>query len=290
MNPFCEEHEICTNFRPMFLNLIRYGLIAFSAIYSVWTQAQGDPAGGARSAALGSASVALQDVWSGFNNQAGLASLDKVAGGIFLENRFLVSELTTRGLALALPTNSGVFALSMRNFGYSLYNEGVYGLAYGRKLGDNLSAGLEVDYLTTRIGEGYGSTSAVSFQLGFQFRVNPDLHLAGHASNPARAKLSGFNDERYPSLLRIGASYKIGEKVLMVSEVAKDMDMPAMFRAGIEYHPAEILYIRAGVGGNSFNSSFGFGLDFQTLRIDFASAYSATLGYSPQFSVSYNVK
>jgi hypothetical protein len=274
----------------MFLTFIRIGVLSIAVFCTAWVKAQGDPSGGARSAAMGSASVALQDVWSGFNNQAGLASLDKLSGGIFLENRFLLNELTTRGLVLAMPTNSGVFALNLRNFGYSLYNEGIYGLAYGRKLGENLSAGLEVDYLTTRIGEGYGSSSAVSFQMGFQFRVNPNLQIAGHAANPARARLSDFNDERYPSLLRIGVSYRLGEKVLMVSEVAKDMDRSPMFRAGVEYQPTEILYVRAGVGGNNFNTSFGFGLAFESFRIDIASAYSATLGYSPQFSVSYNVK
>ena len=45
---------------------------------------------GARASALGNAAANEQSLFSIFSNQAGLASLEGVAAGVHLENRFLI--------------------------------------------------------------------------------------------------------------------------------------------------------------------------------------------------------
>src|SRR5215212_5183908 len=75
---------------------------------------------GARSSAVANASVCYGDLWSAFNNQAGLASIKKITGGVYFENRFGISELGIKSFAFALPVGeSATVALSGTYFGYS---------------------------------------------------------------------------------------------------------------------------------------------------------------------------
>src|SRR3954469_20842986 len=84
---------------------------------------------GARSSAVANASVCYTDLWSAFNNQAGLASIRKFTGGIYFENRFGMSELGIKSFAFGIPAGeSAAIALSGTYFGYSLYNEKKIGL------------------------------------------------------------------------------------------------------------------------------------------------------------------
>lgn len=279
----------CT-FQPMFSKSFITASLALVLGMVQQAFSQGDPVGGARSAALGLASTTLTDVWSAFNNQAGLADLEQISAGVLWENRFLMKELSTQGFALAIPTKSGTFALSGTTFGYNLYREGQYALSYGRKLSETFNAGLQIAYLTTSAGEGYGSTSAVAFQLGFIYELNEQVTLAAHAANPGRAPLNDFNNERYPTMLKAGAAWKFSTKVSMLAEVAKDIEQDVAVRAALEYRVIEKLYVRGGVGGNDLQTSFGLGLVLDEFKIDLASAYHPTLGYSPQISLSYDVK
>jgi hypothetical protein len=91
-------------------------------------------------------------------------------------------------------------------------------------------------------------------------------------------------------MLKAGASWKFSPKVSMLAEVAKDIDQDVAVRAGLEYRVIEKLYLRGGVGGNDLQTSFGIGLALDEFKIDIASAYHPTLGYSPQISMSYDVK
>src|SRR5204862_6895974 len=79
---------------------------------------------GVSSSAVANASVCYTDLWSAFNNQAGLASIKKFTGGIYFENRFGMSELGVKSFAFGMPAGeSAAIALSGTYFGYSPYNE-----------------------------------------------------------------------------------------------------------------------------------------------------------------------
>lgn len=248
----------------------------------------GDPVGGARALSLGGASVTLSDQWSMFHNQAGLARIESFTAGIFLQNNFLVSELNTRGLGAAMPIGGGVFGVAVRNFGYSLYQEGSYGIAYARKLSEKFDIGVQMNYLNTRIGEGYGARNTFTVEGGFRYLAGEKVIIAGHLYNPNRSKLADFNDERVSTLLSGGLQYVFSEKTFITAQVIKDVDKEASFRFGVEYRVIDNLLLRAGAGTEPTLTSFGLGLDLENFNVDIAAAYHNILGYIPQLSVSYN--
>ena len=131
---------------------MRRSYFALLAFFTTLTATAGneDYPIGARSAAMGNASVSLSDVWSAHHNQAGLGFLHDPSAGVYYENRFLLKELSVRGAAIAVPIKAGTFGLCVTDFGYTAYRENKYSLSFAKAFGDKLSAAVAMDYLTLR--------------------------------------------------------------------------------------------------------------------------------------------
>lgn len=249
---------------------------------------ENDPVG-ARAAGMGNAALGFTDIWSFFHNQAGLAHIDGFTAGAFYENRFLVRGMSFQGFAAANPLGeNGVVSLGYSGFGYSVYRENNVGAGYALKLARNLTAGVRLSYHGTRIAaENYGRTSNLTAELGVQMQVSKNVTVSSHIFNPFRAQLNDFNNERLPTVLRLGAAYQISDDLYAALEVEKDIEQKPTLRGGIEYHPADILYVRVGTASNPNQFSFGLGLKFSQFQFDLAGTYHSLLGYTPQVSLTY---
>ncbi|MFH1121388.1 MAG: hypothetical protein V1775_16335 [Bacteroidota bacterium] len=258
-------------------------------LFPVLLNAGGDnrPAG-ARSAALGNASVATCDLWSAFNNQAGLSRLENAEFGCYFENRYMMKELGYMALAFARPMKSGTIALSATYFGYSAYNESKIGLAYAKGFGKYIAFGVQLDYNIARLAESYGNHDFITFEAGMLANITPELSLGVHIYNPISAKFSSYNDERVPLNFSIGASFSLSDNITLVAETEKNIFTKATFNAGIEYRIVRNIFLRGGLSTGTSAFSFGAGFLFDDFKIDISSSYHTILGYSPQASLSYN--
>lgn len=265
-------------------------LLSFLILIGTTCRAGGDnnPIG-ARSAGMANASVTLFDLWSIHHNQAGLAALDSFSVGIYYKNQFLINELSLKGVALAIPVGPGTFGIAVNNFGYDLYSESKFALAYAMKFGPALRAAVQLDYLHTQIGEGYGSQGAVAAEVGVQARLIEGLWLGAHIYNVNRAKMGDFNNERIPTIFRLGLSYTFSEKLLMAIETEKDIEMRAAYKVGIEYVIIPELSLRGGVSTKPTTVYAGIGINLRRFKIDIASAFHQTLGASPEISITYDL-
>ncbi len=243
---------------------------------------------GARSTGMGNASVTLFDIWSVQNNQAGLAHLESLSAGIYYENKFMLPELGLSAFGAALPLKSGgTLALSYSMFGFESYKDSKLGLAYARKFTESFSGGIQLDYLNTRISEGYGSKGAIAVEAGVRVKLFENLILGAHVFNPTGAKLADYNDEKIPTTMKLGLGYTFNEKVILAIETEKNIDYPATFRAGIEYRVIPEVYLRGGISTRPVESSFGVGLQLGVMRINLSASYHESLGYSPQADLQY---
>jgi hypothetical protein len=242
---------------------------------------------GARAGAMAGSSVTLSDVWSTYHNQAGLAHISGITAGVYYENRFAVKELSTKGAAFAMPYKNGAFGLSVTQFGYSLYNENKVGLAYSQKFGEVFSAGVQLNYLGTFIAEGYGQRHAVAAELGVLANLTKELKIGAHIYNPTRTKLAQYNNERTPTIFRLGLNYRFSKQVFITAETEKSTYLKPQLKAGLEYKFNDYFYLRMGVANNPNIIAFGFGINMQNLQFDFGASHNAVLGYVPQFGLSY---
>jgi hypothetical protein len=264
---------------------LKVWLPLLALLCSLATAAQDSP--GASASGMGGAYLVMSDVWSGFHNQAGLAHLEGISAGVNYENRFSLNQLSDKGVIVAAPFGIHAAGISYRSFGYELFSSSKTSLAYAIKLSDKFSAGMQFNMHNIRLGENYGSQTALSVEGGFLYKMNEKVSVAAHIYNPTRAKLSEFNDERIPSMIRIGAGYRFSKKVILTAEVRKPSDADASVRAGLEYYVVDAFALRMGFASDPSQYAFGFGWKLKTFRLDVATGYHQVLGFTPQISLTY---
>ena len=247
------------------------------------------PTGG-KSTAMAGASVTNRDIWSAFNNQAGLTGIRNVSAGIIYENQFLLNELSTKAGVFALPVNTGTFALSFSQFGFNLYNENKVGLAYAMPLSRRFSASVQIDYLMTQLAEDYGRTGLLTFEIGLLAKLSEKMYMGAHIYNPARVKLTDYVEEKTPTYFSFGMTYIFSKYVNVVAETEKDINYKPVFKLGVEYEFAKNIYVRTGLASNPSIFAFGFGVNMKNLKIDFGTSRHNVLGYSPALSLMYSFK
>lgn len=269
---------------PYKLLLILWFILFFTPLIS--SQNAFSTSSGARGIGMGNANLTLQDIYSGFNNQAGLAYLDGFSGAAFVENRFLLQELQLAAISIAQRTNSGTFGMVLQYFGFEAYNEQKVGLNYSRQLFDKLSIGAQFDFLSTRIKE-YGNASAITFEVGLQYEILDKLTTGIHIFNPVRATIGA---ENLPSIIQIGWTYHVANYLAISGTIEKDATLPYNAKLGLEYEIAKKIQLRVGMNSNPNRLSFGVGYLVNQLQLNVAATYHDVLGFSPALGFQFTPK
>ncbi len=246
--------------------------------------------GGSRSIAMGSASVALSDFWSVYNNPAGSAWERKIKTGFSYENRFLIKELSHKTLGIILPLKPGNIGITVSHYGNSLYSEITAGVSFSRKFGNHFAAAVKLNYFRIQIAESYGNKNMVSFEVALFYKAGRNICLGLHVLNPYPVKISTSPREYLPVVIKIGAAYTFSTSFLAILEAEKDLNSGLVVKAGGEYHFARSFYARIGFSTSPTSFSFGFGMEFGRLTFDIASAYHPVLGFSPSASLIFSLK
>ena len=275
--------------QPTFVEWAHHTIIILFLGISLCTQSAfaGLPEGipGSRAAAMGNTGVSIVDIWSVFNNQAGLAYLDYPSIGLHHENRFISPDLSFSALGFVYPVKPGTFGLSVKRLGFTEFSQTKAGLAYGMKLAPRFSAGVQINMHNINASGVYGQTSAFSVEAGLHYTPSKNLSVGVHVVNPSRSKI--YDDERIPTIFNLGIAYKLGEKVILTGAAEKNLDVDPNFKAGLEYSPINNLFFRTGFSTNPSLLSFGLGYNYRGLQFDFAFSKHQYLGYTPQVSLSY---
>jgi hypothetical protein len=259
-------------------------LFLFLILFYTSVRAQKNP--GPRSVAMGSAGVALRDIWSLQQNPSGIAGIQKSKFAIAYERHLLDQELSTQTALFAFPFSKSVFGFSFERYGFSEYREQHAGIAIARKFGNSFSLAIGFKYHQLSIG-GYGSSKAFSAEAGFQCNVNEKFTLASHIANPGRSRYEDLTGSNIPVRLSFGVAYQFSNKVLIISDIIKDLNSSTDFRFGLEYTIIPWFSLRGGVSANPFKQYAGFGFNYNHLTVDVSVSSNPTLGYSPQIALGY---
>ena len=238
-----------------------------------------------RSLSLGGSSLLFQNIDAAFSNQAGLADVKGVQAIAFVEQRFDLAELSTASFAVAKNFNFGTAAINLSSFGFSDYSNQKLGLAYARKLFDNLAISGQFDLFNTQI-KGYGSTQYITFEVGVYSKLTNQIHIAAHIFSPGNVGITD-NDE-LSSRIRIGAKYIASKKVNISAEFHKVIAAQDDIRVGIEYMVIDKLILRVGTSFDPSKYSFGFAYQLpKGIYIEGGYSYHQQLGNTPGIGVKY---
>ncbi len=268
-----------------------YLLLPLCLVISKPLSATGNHLSGSRAAGLANSAVALHDFWAISHNQAGIADFKNITAGMYAGNRFMLSEMVDAAIAAVIPAAGGNLGVSLQYFGTDIYTEGKAGIAYARLFGDQLSAGVQLNYIYTNIAEGYGQTGTFLAELGLIYEIFPGLFLGTHVFNPTKSaiktKCHHASKEYISAIVRTGLVYALSSKVLLSAEIEKDLRHPPAPRIGVEYQLHESLHVRAGLGNNPLLNTFGFGIYRGKLQLDISASHHYLLGYSQQAGLIY---
>lgn len=242
---------------------------------------------GGKAASLGRLGILDEDVWAVHNNPGALGFLKSMEASVYYENRFLVKSLNQQGVVFAYPTKAGVFGVDVNLYGDQLYRRSAYRFSYGMALGPKISIGIGLVYLNSRFAQDYGTYHAFTGEVGLLVKITPKWRLAAHVYNPIRAKFQPYDDERLPTLIKLGMGYRFSKQFDVVIGAEKDIEYKTSFRAGLNYRPIDMLFIRLGVATAPVETTFGVGLKFKGFYVDIGSSWNLDLGYSPQISLRY---
>ena len=229
------------------------------------------------------------DVFSFHANQASLAKINSLAGGIYGEKRFLLKELSLYNAALVLPTHSGNFGLDGRYSGFSDFSETQLGVAYARSLGSKIDVGVQFNYYSVKVA-GYGNSSAINFDAAVIFHLTDKLNAGAHVYNPVGSKLGKTAEEKLPSLYSAGFGYEASDKVFVGTEIEKQEGQPVNVNAGLQYKFLHQFLARAGVSTASSSMFLGIGFGWNSMRLDAVASYHPQLGITPGLLLIFTSK
>ncbi len=239
--------------------------------------------------AMGGCGVAVDDFWSQVGSVAGIARIDRPEVGLSFRNNFLLSELSYKSVAFALPvTKSGTIATSYTHFGNSDYNEQRVNLMYAQRFGHMFALGVEIDYLRSGVSDAaYQTANLFTFGVGLQFYPSSTLTIGAHIFNPISMHYQTEVKMDVPALFRAGVAYNFIKNATATVDFVKDMNYHSDLRFGLQYTFFDYLNARIGIATMPMIYTFGLGIDRQSWGVDLAMQVHSTLGVTPQISATY---
>ena len=230
-----------------------------------------------------------KDAFSFTANQGALAGMQQIAVGIYGDQRFLLVATGYYAAAVAIPTTKGNFGVQLNYGGFKNFNQSRAGLAYARKLGEKVDAGIQFNYYNYRV-PAYSSASSVNFEAGILYHFTDQLSGGIQVYNPTGSKLGKSGEEKLPAMYQFGLGYDASENFFVAAGIVKEEDKPVTVIAGFQYHFARQFFIKAGFVSESSTVFAGAGIAWKELRIDVAASYHPQLGFSPGILLIGNFK
>jgi hypothetical protein len=238
---------------------------------------------------LGAYSTKQIDPFSFTSNQAALAQVKDAGVGVYGERRFLLAENSVYGLALAIPTTKGNFAVQVNYAGFANFNEQKAGLAYARSLGSKVDIGVQFNYYGYKI-PAYANASTINFEAGAIVHVTEKINAGVHVYNPVASNIGKTGDEKLASAYKFGVGYDATDNFYFSTEIVKEENQPVNVTGGVQYHFKKQFFARAGFRSDNNTGFAGIGFMVNNFRIDVASSFHPQLGISPGILLVYNFK
>jgi len=240
---------------------------------------------GGRSWGLANASLTLADGWSMYHNVGGLARVKETSLSAACDVRYGMAGFTTVALTGLLPVSYGTYGVSLDRFGDALYHEQRIGIAYGHQV-DRVSLGFKASYAQVAVAD-LGSRGRFVFEFGGLAELTPHLWVGASVYNFTQARLASYADERIPTVLKAGLSWRPLPQLMLNVETEKDVEYAAQFKGGLEYQLAKPFFVRLGMATNPGTHHVGFGFKRSRLCFDYALRTHPTLGLSHHLSLNW---
>jgi hypothetical protein len=258
---------------------------------------------GARALAMGGAFTGVADDASAeYWNPAALAFLDEyqfqtmyapLSLGTKLYDLSFVAPLGPRwgavGVSDFLLRSDGFQGrdeLNLASGGSGEVSQNAFSLSYGKAFQDFWSAGARVRFLQQKVLSDSGS--ALALDLSGYTRPWHGVSAGVTFNNLNEPKMTlGDDPDVYRRHMRFGLAYRAPRDRFIISmDANKTQSQSPYYVAGLEYNPIPLLGLRTGWDQNQ-DVTLGFGVNFRSLRFDYAFADQENLGATNKVSLTF---
>lgn len=242
---------------------------------------------GAKAWAMGGSSAAETNVFSTSNNIAALTDVQKIEAGIYNQLRFGLKNLNVINTSLALPTKWTNVGLSTTHYGYEKFNQQKISLGFAKKLNNNFSVGVNLNYIALNIAE-QENTYAFTADVGSFYKINKQLQIGFYLSNITQSKYSNSTYGKIPNLARFGVKYNINTKLFLLADMEKTFDYDLVIRSGLSYDIHQNFGLQVGYANNPNYFTCGFSARFKQFDLNCATSLHSYLGFTPHVGLIFH--
>lgn len=263
---------------------------------------------GARASAMSNAFTAVaNDVSAIFYNPVGLSSNQKLQvmgmysnlygnmNGVNYGN-FGVSkgfQSGTFGLGVIYSKVSDIPYVNSLTGGDGTYfsdNETAFYLSYSRLVTGNVRVGANIKLISHTLADesatGFGADIGVLTKFNEQFSGG----LVFQDILAPKIKL-GSRSDSYPGKIKVGVAYKVIPALTISPEMNYTFDKSVQFNGGVEYNVyKDIISLRGGYNSVSTSPSFGVGINYMDVHLDYSYNVNKDLGAVNKFGFVISLK
>ncbi len=268
-------------------------LCLWAALSGLSSQTMAQWTMGGRAVAMAKAGTALpSDNWAVFHNPA-LIDVEERHFGLFAIRYYGLRELEDHAAVITFPGSfsfrgdemSFGVAAGIHSYGFKLFRETQIrgGWSIRRK---RLRFGMVMNYVHLQIS-GYGSTGLPAVDTGLAVELIRGFRVGYRVANLFLGG-SGYGEiDRYPAEMAIGLSWNGMPRLLMTSELVKDVLYPVSFRTAMEWEGVAGIFFRGGWTTAPLTWSTGAGFQLSRVTANIAVQKHPVLGLSPGIDFSF---
>jgi hypothetical protein len=225
---------------------------------------------------IGVYGLKFTEVFAADRNAAALAGIKKYTAGVYAERRFMLKEMNGYALNAALPVASGTIGVRLKQFGFSLYKEQMFGVGYALPLGKKLSTGIHLNYHMQRAPQfreaGMMAECGILWQIAE--RVGLGVNVAGKGLK----------------LYTMGIGYAPSSQFLIEAECRKEEGKPLSTLIDAIYRPLQRFWLVGGFAAQPVYQFAGVGFVLRNMRIAVTGSRHQLLGFTPGITVTWEAE
>lgn len=240
---------------------------------------------GAKNASLGFSDLTgYNDKFSLFSNPASIASYKNNHAAVFFSpSPFGLKELVTSSATTNYHSIYGNIAIAATRYGFDLYNETKFLAAYAGRFIPDLYTGITLEMRKLTIAN-YGNTSAFNMIFGLTYIPYKNISIACVLNNPFGFSYKNTSGQ-IPTTISLGFGMLFGDLIKLTASLEDETDRDLSFAYGMELFLHEYITIRAG-NNSGFNMlTFGLGINYLYLGVNYAVLLHDELGYTHQAEI-----
>jgi hypothetical protein len=237
---------------------------------------------GAKQISISHSDVAsIDDVFSLFNNPAGLAEIKWREFGIYYSPApFGFYELSSSFAAYSEPLSFGSAAFGIMTYGYKLYRETKIVGGFSYQFNESFNAGISITYHMVKI-QNYGTDQSLYADLGAIIKITNEINFGVSFYNLNKASF-GESEGQIPVVFISGFSYEPISRLCINAALEKDLIFEPSICVGIDFKIIDHLSLRSGLSTMPDNYSAGVGIFYSIFNLDYAFITHPSLGLTHQ--------